>query len=438
MVSRRLGSIALVLGLALGVFATTGVAFAGGNTDTDFSDLKPIKPPKSCDDVTGVSDGEIKVGVLVPSSGSLSTSFAAMRDGIQARINLANENGETGDRKITLVEKDDASDPARNLTAAQELVEQDEVFGIIEDSPNAFSSAKYLNEGDVPVVGWHLGLKEFGQYPNMFGWRNSTTTDQAGTYTTRNVDVLKELGAKKIALVGTNLANSATFIEQIDDSIKLSKKSGLKVVFKTTDIPPDRREFGDIVQQIKDSGADGMYTGMDLQANAALSAQLQQAGVEMKAIIYPGGYDTRILGLPGVEGAYFGVEFIPFEENTPSYQEYTAEMAKIDKFATGQVPYVGWLSADAFIEGIKAAGVKCPTQEAFINNLRLVDDYDANGAFTPVDFSKIFGRPFYCVYYVQVVNKAFEPQFDGEPFCASGLISDGKVKKLTPAEQAVG
>ena len=151
------------------------------------------------------------------------------------------------------------------------------------------------------------------------------------------------------------------------------------------------------------------------------------------ALLYP----TTNFG-PGVEGAYFGIEFVPFEQNTASFQEYTAEMEKIDKFATGQVPYVGWLSADAFIEGIKAAGVKCPTQEAFINNLRLVDDYDANGAFTPVDFRKIFGRPFYCVYYVQVVNEAFEPQFDGEPFCATGLISDGKVKKLTPAEQAEG
>lgn len=436
MTSRHLGALVLVLGLALG--GATGVAFAGGNTDTDFSDLKPIKAPKSCDDVTGVSEGDIKVGVLVPSSGPLSTSFAAMRDGIQARIDVANEKGETGDRKITLVEKDDASDPARNLTAAQELVEQDQVFGIIENSPNAFSSAKYLNQSDVPVVGWHLGLKEFGTYPNMFGWRNSTTPDPANVYTTRNVDVLKALGAKKIALVSTNIANSATFIEQIDEAIKLSKGSGLKVVFKTTDIPPDRREFGDIVQQIKESGADGMYTGMDLQANAALSAQLEQAGVKMKAIVFPGGYDTRVLGLPGVEGAYFGVEFIPFEQNTPSYQEYSAAMAKLDKFATGQVPYVGWLSADAFVEGIKAAGVKCPTQKAFINNLRLVDDYDANGAFMPVDFRKIFGRPFYCVNYVRVVNKAFEPQFDGKPFCAKALITNGKVKQLTPAEQAEG
>ncbi len=157
-----------------------------------------------------------------------------------------------------------------------------------------------------------------------------------------------------------------------------------------------------------------------------------------KAIIFPGGYDTRVLGLPGIEGAYFGIEFKPFELNSPSYTEYKAAMDKAGKFADGQIPYIGWLAADAFVEGVKAAGVSCPTREAFINNLRLEKDYDANGAFTPVDFSKIFGRPFYCTFYVQVVDGAFVPQFDGEPFCTKGVIENGKLKKLTKAQQAEG
>ena len=41
------------------------------------------------------------------------------------------------------------------------------------------------------------------------------------------------------------------------------------------------------------------------------------------------------------------------------------------------------------------------------------------GAFIPVDYSEIFGRIFYCVYYVQIVNKAFVPIFGGKPFCAT-------------------
>ncbi|MEX2255954.1 MAG: ABC transporter substrate-binding protein [Acidimicrobiia bacterium] len=435
--TRRIGALVVTLALALGATVATATAVGAQGNDNQFKDLKPVKAPKDCSDIPGVSDTEIKVGTLLPTSGPSAPSFASGLDGIKARIDKANADGELGKRKIVLEDADDGSDAARNLTAAQELVEQQDVFGIIENSPFGFTSAKYLNQQDVPVVGWHLGLKEFGQYPNMFGWRNSTTPDPSDVYVTRTADVMKELGAKKIALVSTNIANSATFINQIDDAIKKSK-NGLEVVFKTTDVPQTQRDFTAEAQKIKESGADGLYTGMDTIANTALSEALKQAGVEMKAIIFPGGYDTRVLGLPGIDGAYFGIEFKPFELDPPAYTDYKAAMDEAGKFADGQVPYIGWLAADAFVEGIKAAGVKCPTREAFITNLRLEKDYDANGAFIPVDFSEIFGRPFWCTYYVQVQGEAFVPQFDGKPFCSKGVIQDGKLKKLTKAQQANG
>jgi branched-chain amino acid transport system substrate-binding protein len=437
--SKRLGSIVAVLGLVLGVVVTTGVAFAAGNTNTDFSKLKHINPPKDCSDVPGVSNNEIKVGVLIPSSGPTAQSFQAGLDGMKARIAKANAENELGKRKITLEFGDDAGDPAKNLTEAQDLVENKGVFGLIENSPFAFSSAKYLNQQGVPVVGWHLGLKEFGIYPNFFGWRNSQPSDPSKHFTTRNVDVLKKLGATKVALLSTNIANSSTFIKQIAQAIKLSH-SGMKVVYQTTDVPPEQRDFTAEVQKIKDSGADAMYTGMDFLQNTGITDALNQAGVKLKAVVFPGGYDSRTLGLPGIDGVYFGIETVPFEENPPAYLEYKKWMTQDDpnKFYAGQIPYYGWLSADAFIEGLKAAGKSCPTREAFINNLRLEKGYDANGAFIPVDFKEIFGRPFYCVYYVHVENKAFVPQFGGKPFCASSRIDNNKVTKLTAAQQAKG
>jgi branched-chain amino acid transport system substrate-binding protein len=437
MANRRLGVVLGALTLTLGVtFGTATIVSAqtGGN---QFKNLKPIKAPKNCSDVPGVSDTEIKVGTLLPTSGASAQSFASGLDGLNARIEKANADGELGKRKIVLANADDAGDAARNLTAAQDLVEQQGVFGIIENSPFGFSSAKYLNEQKVPVVGWHLGLKEFGTYPNMFGWRNSTTPDPENVYVTRTADVLKKLGASKVALVSTNVANSATFIDQIDNVIKKTK-NGVKVVYKTTDVPQTQKDFTAEAQKIKDSGADAVYTGMDTLQNTGLSAALTQAGVTPKVTIFPGGYDTRVLGLPGIEGATFGIEFKPFETNPPAFAVYKAAMDKDGKFATGQIPYIGWLAADAFIEGIKAAGVSCPTREAFINNLRLEKNYDANGAFTPVDFRKIYGRPFYCTFYVKVENKAFVPQFNGEPFCATGIIKNGKLIKLTKAQQAEG
>ena len=433
--SKRLVSIVSVLGLALGV-ATTGVAFAG-ESKPDFSKLKKIKEPSPCKNDPGITDDTIKTGVVTILSGPQGAVWnPSVEQGIQARIEEANASGELGDRTIELVTKDDQANQASNLTAAQQLVEEEEVFGIIEMSNAGDGSAKYLNEEKIPVAGWHVGQKEWGIYPNMFSWRNSQPADPATQFTSRNADVMKKLGAKKIAVVGTNVASGAIFLDQVAEAVESTK--GMEVVYKTTDVTPEQQDFTGIAAQIKDNEADGVYTALaGLQANG-LSQALRQAGVELKAIIFPGGYDDRVLTLPGYDGAYFGTEYKPLEVGAPGLTKYTDAMEAAGFEPLRFFAIHGYFAADAYVEGIKAAGVGCPTRKAFINNLRLQKDYDAGGAFIPVDRREIFGRIFYCVYYVQVQNQEFVPAFDGEPICATKLFDDGKVRKLKKAEQAKG
>jgi len=432
---KRLGSIVVVIGLALGI-GTAGVASAG-ETKPDFTKLKKIKEPNPCKNDPGVTDDAIKVGVITITSGPQAQSWApSTEQGIQARIDEANSSGELGNRKIELVTKDDQGNQANNLTAAQQLTEEEKVFGIIEVTNASDGSAKYLNQQKIPVAGWHVGQGVWGTYPNMFSWRNSQPPDPTKEFTSRNADVMKKLGAKKIAVIGTNVASGAVFLNQVEQAVKKTK--GLEMVYKTTDVTPEQQDFTGIAAQVKEKGADGVYTALaGLQANA-LSQALKQAGVELKAIVFPGGYDDRILGLPGYDGAYFGTEFKPLEVGSPGLTKYEEAMKAAGFEPERFFALQGYFGADAFVEGIKAAGVNCPTRKAFINNLRLQKGYDAGGAFIPVDRAESFGRIFYCVYYVQVQNKQFVPVFDGEPFCAKQLFKDGKVRKLKAAEAAKG
>ena len=80
----------------------------------------------------GSATREIKVGVIGIESGPFAQSFGAAVDGIKARVDKANEEGELGDRTITLVTRDDTGDQTRNGEVARDLVEQENVFGIIE------------------------------------------------------------------------------------------------------------------------------------------------------------------------------------------------------------------------------------------------------------------------------------------------------------------
>ncbi len=446
MLVRRV-ALAVTLVVALGATGLVGTAAAAGSGGSSgsggsgqFKNLKPVKPPSPCTNDPGVSATEIKVGAILPKTGPSAPSFASSEDGMRARFDLANSTNELGPRKITFTSVDDVGDPARNVTAAQQLNEQNGVFGIVENSLSADASAKYLHQQGVPVTGWHLGLASFGTYPNMFGWKNSFPPDAGvNTFTTLNLDFLKTKGVTKVALVGANSGNSSIFVDQIAKQIQLLGGKTMKVVYHTDSVTLDQRDFTAEAQKIKDSGADAVATGMDFLQDTALASALDQDNYKVKVLLFPAAEDTRILHLPGIEGAYFGIEAAPFEQNPPAFVTYKAQMDKAGKFAESEVSYIGWLSADTFLEGIKAAGVSCPTRKGFITNLRLEKGWTAHGAFNPpVDFSDIFGRPFRCVYFMQVMNATFVPQFDGKPFCATAEIHGKKVTKFTPAEQAKG
>ncbi len=392
---------------------TTKSGSSGTSSTNQFANLTHVAAPTDCSNVPGVSPTEIRVGGIIPETGPEAVSFQSAEDGIKARFQAANDSGELGNRKLVFVPADDSSDPTKNQEVARQLVENDNVFGIIEISDKAAGSAAYLNQKGIPVGGWHLGIPVWGQDANMFTFRQPAAANPAKDYTTLNADLIEKLGGSKVALVGGVNQSSVTFTNQIASTVKANPK--LSVVYQTNTVNPGDTQFTAIVQRIKESGADTLFTGVDLLQNAALADQLKQAGVNLKNVLFPGGYDPRILGLPGVEGSVFGMEFKPFELSSPSFQAF--DKAAPPSVVRGQVPYIGWLSAEVFIQGLKEAGVTCPTRKAFITNLRMMKGYTGNGAFEPVDFEKDFGKQFQCIFFVKVVNKKFVPQFGGNQLC---------------------
>ena len=75
---------------------------------------------------------------------------------------------------------------------------------IIAESNAGDASGEYLHDQKIPVVGWQLGLPVYGTYPNYFGMQNANTKDIKTDFTSRNSDVIKALGGKKLAIVGSN------------------------------------------------------------------------------------------------------------------------------------------------------------------------------------------------------------------------------------------
>jgi len=437
---RGLRVVAAVSAVAIATLGLGVGAASAQQIDPAVKNIKKIKEPKTCPSIPGVTDTEIKIGSIAPMTGPASGSgfFPNIIEGEKARFQAANDAKELGNRKLTLIAEDDKGDTAQNLAAAQKLVEQDKVYAVLPNSAAEPASAPYLNQKKIPAVGWQLGLDIYGKYPNFFGFQNANAADLAHNYTSRNAASQAKAGAKKVALIGSNTGNSAVFLEQVADSYKRFPKLGVSAAYKNTDIPIGTTDWGSYAQQIKDSGADTLYTALATADNIALVGALKQAGAPIQHILLSAGYDPRVAAIPAFDGAYLGLEYKPLETTPepPGIAAFKAAMAKYaPDAAVNQSAANGWLTANTLIEGIKAAGVDCPTQAAFINNLRLEKGYTADGWFDPINFQEVYNKPFACAYYVQVVGGKFVPAFGGERVCGE-FVKNNKLVAPTAATTA--
>lgn len=79
----------------------------------------------------GISKSEIVLGTHLDLSGPAAVVMPPVRNGIQMRIDEANENGGVNGRRVRLVIEDNNSQPATAVRAVDKLIRRDEVFALL-------------------------------------------------------------------------------------------------------------------------------------------------------------------------------------------------------------------------------------------------------------------------------------------------------------------
>lgn len=123
------------------------------------------------------TDSEIRVGNLMPYSGSLEI-FGAIGKAEAAYFEMLNERGGINGRKVRFISYDDKSDPASARALTRDLVEKDKVllmFGSF-GTPGNFAVREYLNERQIPQLFIASGddhLSDPSMFPWTMGWQPS-------------------------------------------------------------------------------------------------------------------------------------------------------------------------------------------------------------------------------------------------------------------------
>lgn len=83
--------------------------------------------PVTAQEVPGVTDDSISIGVMGPFSGNAS-SYSKAQVGMMAYYDKVNAEGGVHGRKLVAIPEDTACDPSKGLAAAKKLIYQDKVF----------------------------------------------------------------------------------------------------------------------------------------------------------------------------------------------------------------------------------------------------------------------------------------------------------------------
>jgi len=125
----------------------------------------------------GVTDTEIRIGNVMPYSGSLEV-FGAIGKAEAAYFEMINERGGINGRKVRFISYDDKSDPPTALELTRGLIEKDNVllmFGSF-GTPGNFAVRTYLNDRQIPQLFVASGddhLSDPSLFPWTMGWQPS-------------------------------------------------------------------------------------------------------------------------------------------------------------------------------------------------------------------------------------------------------------------------
>ncbi len=130
----------------------------------------------------GVTATSITFGTHQPLTGPAAPGYSEIAPASQAFFDYVNAHGGVFGRKIHLIYKDDAYNPAQTVNVVHQLVLQDKVFGIFEGlgTPTHTKVVSFLNAEKVPDLFvasgcpcWDNGSSQ----PYTFGWQPNYTIE---------------------------------------------------------------------------------------------------------------------------------------------------------------------------------------------------------------------------------------------------------------------
>jgi branched-chain amino acid transport system substrate-binding protein len=379
------------------------------------------------DSSASAAGSPITIGLICSCTGPAGPEYQGTQGALMARIDVQNAEGGVNGHKIQVLFEDDGTSPAQDPTAVQQEISKG-VMGIVAVSAVFYGGAKFANQAHIPVTGASSDGPEWGTQPytNMFA-SDTGSIDPKYPVNTEIGKFLTSHGGSVIGSYGYGVSpsSSRSAISAVRSVVHAGGKQGVLDI----SVPFGSVAFGPEALAAKAANITGLYAGMVDSSNFAMATAMKQAGVKLKAVVFPTGYEPTAPSSPAwqeLQGDYFDTEFRPFSAPDAGTKAMQAGLEKYDHFSKTQFPtlnqYEAWAGADLMIQGLQGAG-KNPTSAKVVSVLRNVKSFNADGLL-PVSFnySTNFGHDpsSSCGWFLRAEKTGFA-LVSQKPFCGTDI-----------------
>jgi branched-chain amino acid transport system substrate-binding protein len=352
--------------------------------------------PLPADNVRGVTDREIRFGIVIPYSGSAKENGQNYKQGIDVAFAKLNDAGGVNGRLLKLIPADDGFEPSRTVGAMKMLLEKEQVFGFFGNLGTATSDVgvPYALEQRTLIFAPFTGGNTPRHDPPdryIFNYRPSFVeeADAAVRYLLK----VRKLRPSQIAAFGENDAfgeqgyagiakalrslgyNDSAILKMtynrntidVDEAVAILRQQ--KVPIRAVVMTATTRPAAKFIERTRDLFPGMIYTNMSVSGGTALAGELMMLGSRFTDNIIM----TQVV--PAVSG--YSSEVLEFKN-------------ALTKFSPGTSPdYLaleGFIAANILIDAIRRCGPEVNT-EKLVDSLESTRNLDL-GLGTPVNFNR--------------------------------------------------
>lgn len=268
--------------------------------------------------------GALKIAVLAPLSGDVATFGESTRDGALLAIEEWNEKGGVMGKEIETVVEDSQCSPEQAVSAANKVIDQDNVKFII---------GEVCSSASIPISEIAVSKGVFQMTPTSTNPSVTVAEDGSTKSTVFRacfIDPFQGKVAAKFAIDNLGAKTAAVFLDQGNDYVRglaevfiaEFEAAGGSVVVQETYTGEDT-DFSAILTKVKDANPDVLYLPDYYSTVNLIGAQAKEKGITA-TLLGGDGWDSSDLDRAAVEGGYYTNHFSA-EDTRPIVTDFVSK-----------------------------------------------------------------------------------------------------------------